>query len=137
VRAGRVTYANDKEINVEIVVEEGEPVRVARVDVHGLEQVDAELGETAQDEARSLLPVNERFEEQPFEDAAAAIERAFADNGHAFVKVRRAADVNAGKNRASVGFWVDPYWLTEIGGFGEEIAPTQVRYWMRIPGFSG
>jgi outer membrane protein assembly factor BamA len=108
VRAGRVTYANDKEINVEIVIEEGEPVRVARVDVHGLEQVDAGLGETAQDEAQSLLPVNERFEEQPFEDAAAAIERAFADSGHAFVKVRRAADINVGKNRASVGFWVDP-----------------------------
>jgi len=108
VRAGRVTYANDREINVEIVVEEGEPVRISRVDVHGLEQVDAELAEDAQDEARSLLPVNDRFEEQPFEETAAAIERVFADNGHAFVEVRRAADVNVQRNRASVGFWVDP-----------------------------
>lgn len=108
VRAGRVTYLNDNEINVEIVIEEGEPVRVARVDVHGLEQVAPDVAEDAQDAAQSRLPLNARFEEQPFEEAAAAIERVFADNGHAFVKVRRAADVNLGKNRASAGYWVDP-----------------------------
>lgn len=115
VRAGRVSYSGDREVNVEIVVEENEPVAVGRVDVHGLDQVDPKVAARARRRTLSVLGVGERFEEAPFEEAADALERAFADNGHAYVKVKRAAEVDVARQRASVGYWVEPGPVVRLG----------------------
>src|SRR6185436_6669564 len=41
--------------------------------------------------------------------------RLFADSGHAYVKVKRAADVDVTRDLASVGFWVEPGPVVHLG----------------------
>jgi outer membrane protein insertion porin family/translocation and assembly module TamA len=115
VRAGRVSRSGDRQVNVEIVVEEGDPVNVARVDVHGLSQVDPEIATAARKQTTSALGPGDRFEEESFEQAAKALERSFADNGHAHVQVRRSADVDVSRQQAAVGYWVDPGPVVHLG----------------------
>jgi outer membrane protein insertion porin family/translocation and assembly module TamA len=114
VRAGRVSYANDREVNVEIVIEEGPETTVARVDLHGAEAL-PDRGEAARAALASSLAPGERFEEEAYETAKKELERYFADNGHAYVRVRQAADVDLARHRASVGFWVEPGPTVELG----------------------
>lgn len=107
VRAGRVYYTGDEHVTVEVVVEEGEPVRVGRVDVHGIENLSPELQEIALESIRDVMRTGERFEEEKFIDAGAVLQRALRDAGFAYAEIRRAADVDLTRNAASVGYWVD------------------------------
>src|SRR5690606_1109968 len=107
VRAGRVYYTGDAHVTVEVVVEEGEPVRVGRVDVHGLEDLSPELQELAVESIRDVVRVGERFEEEAFARASAELERALQNGGFAYATIRRAADVDITRNLASVGYWVE------------------------------
>src|SRR3954471_999426 len=84
VRAGRVFESGPSQVRVEILVEEGPETKVGRVDVHGLESlppnvVREALSEVAKEERRG-----KRFEEDAFEVAAEALERALTDNGYAY-----------------------------------------------------
>jgi outer membrane protein insertion porin family/translocation and assembly module TamA len=115
VRAGRVTYSGDREVDVEIVIDEGPAVNVARIDVHGLEHLPPESANAARKQAAAELGLGDRFEEETFEASAEVVSRHFADNGHAYVRVRRAADVDLVKNRASVGYWVEPGPVVRLG----------------------
>ncbi len=108
VRAGRVSSSGRRKVSVEIVVEEGPPTRVGRIDVHGTDSLSAELATAAEEEVSDALDLGERFEETQFDTAAESLQRIFADNGHAYVRVRRAADVDITKNLASLGYWVEP-----------------------------
>jgi len=115
VRAGRVFFDGQNKVRVDIQIEEGEPVLVGRVDVHGLEgfpeqrrkqitrritrQICGKAGCTAEEGSRP-------FEEERFKKAADLLEHAVGDEGYAFATVQRAADVDLPKNRVAVGFYV-------------------------------
>lgn len=136
VRAGRVFSTGPRQVSVEIVVEEGPPTRVGRLDVHGLEGSSAEMAEDAMSEVTSSLDLGDRFEEEQFEIAAEDLQRLFADNGHAYVKVKRAADVDVTRDLASVGFWVEPGPVVHLGeieikGLGT-IPEEQIRRTLRL-----
>jgi outer membrane protein assembly factor BamA len=136
VRAGRVFNSGQRKVRVEIVVEEGPATRVGRVDVHGLEGLPTELVEDAESEVLDALPLGDRFEEEPFDVAAANLQRLFADRGHAFVRVKRAADVDITRDLASLGYWVEPGPLARLGpidvqGLGS-IPEDQIRRTLRI-----
>ncbi len=115
VRAGRVFFVESNKVRVDIRIEEGPPMLVGRVDVHGLEgfpeerskriirrvqrQICGKGGCTAKEGDRP-------FEEERFVKAAELIEHAVGDEGYAYATVQRAADVDLPKNRVAVGFFV-------------------------------
>ena len=107
-RAGRVTYDEPHQVRVEIVVEEGPPTLVGRVEFFGLERLDPSLAEEARLAAEALVGEGERFEEEKFQDAENAIRRVLTDAGHAHAKVERIAEVHLPDDVASVRFDVTP-----------------------------
>jgi outer membrane protein assembly factor BamA len=113
-RAGHV-FRDGNVVRVEIVVEEGPPVIVRRVDVHGLETTPPEVREAALSSLGPLVKVGTRFEEQAFEDSEASLLRSLADRGYAQAKLRRSADVNLPRRSASLGYWVQPGVVSEFG----------------------
>jgi outer membrane protein assembly factor BamA len=136
VRAGRVFDSGRNEIRIEIVVEEGPPTLVGRVDVHGLEGTSAEVAMDAQSEVASAVDIGDRFEEESFDVAAKELQQLFADNGHAYVKIKRAADVDVTRDLASLGFWVEPGPVVHLGqidikGLGK-IPEEQIRLTMQL-----
>lgn len=115
VRAGRVTMSGPRKVRVEIVVEEGPPTHVGRVDVHGIEGLDPELVEGAEDEVTGPLDIGDVFEEESFDVAAQDLQRLFADNGHAYARVKRAADVDVTRDLVSLGYWVEAGPVVKLG----------------------
>src|SRR6185369_4613106 len=114
-RAGRVFFVEPNKVRVDVRIEEGEPVLVARVDIHGLEgfpddkkkqivrritrQLCGKAGCTASEGSRP-------FEEERFRKAGELLEHAVGDEGHAYAVVQRAADVDFPKDRVAVGYFV-------------------------------
>jgi outer membrane protein insertion porin family/translocation and assembly module TamA len=114
VRAGR-TFVSGSHVHVEIVVEEGEPVLLRRVDVHGLENLPPKLKKAAEASVTSELTLNVPFEEGKLDAASKALARTLGDAGYAEAQVRTSADVSLPTNVAAAGFWVDPGSVAEIG----------------------
>lgn len=114
VRAARVFRSGSK-VKVEIHVDEGPPVRLARVDVHGLAGLPPDVQREAREYVASKLPLDEPFDEQKFEEAAEALAEALANHGYAQAKVRKAANVNLPRKLAAAGFWVEAGAASEIG----------------------
>lgn len=108
VRAGRVFSTGGREVRVEVLVEEGPPTEIGRVDVHGIETLPTEVAESARSEVQSLLPLGDVFEEENFDAAADALHQILADNGYAHARVKRAADIDVTRNLAAIGYWADP-----------------------------
>ena len=115
VRAGRVFYKSGRQVSVEIVVEEGLPMIVRRLDLHGLETLPASITARVRISAESKVGVGRRFEEKAFASCEVDLKNLLSDAGYAFVKVRRAADVDLSTNSASVGFWIDPGPIAHLG----------------------
>jgi outer membrane protein assembly factor BamA len=115
VRAGRVSSSGPRQVSVEIVVEEGPPTLIGRVDVHGVDGLSPELAEDARRAVNRALSLGERFEEEAFDLASQNLQRVLADSGHAFVRVKRAADVDITRDLVSVGFWVEPGPVARLG----------------------
>jgi outer membrane protein assembly factor BamA len=115
VRAGRVFDSGRHKVRVEIVVEEGPPTLVGRIDVHGIEGVSADVMEDAENDVRSELDVGDRLDEEQFDLATKELQQIFANSGHAYVKVKRAADVDVTRALASVGYWVEPGPVVHLG----------------------
>jgi len=116
VRAGRVSYVERNKVRIDIRIEEGEPVLVERVDVHGLEGLPPERVK------RIIRRVQRRlcsktgcgakagarpFEEERFVKAGEFLAHEVGDEGYAYATVQRAADVDLPKNRVAVGYFVE------------------------------
>jgi outer membrane protein assembly factor BamA len=109
VRAGRVEQTGDKKhVRVEILIDEGDPALVRRIDLHGLEALPKELAEDAREEVEKALPLDEPFEEEAYENAQKALVHALTDRGYAYATVRRNAEVDIPRKAVAVGFWVTP-----------------------------
>jgi outer membrane protein insertion porin family/translocation and assembly module TamA len=106
-RVARV-YPSGRHVRAEIVVEEGQPVLVGRVDVHGLEGLSPRIRYEAEDFARRRMRLREPFEEGRFHEVEQEVARLLGDHGYAFAKVKGSADVDLPHRVASVGFWVEP-----------------------------
>lgn len=113
-RAGRV-YGSGQHRKVEIYVEEGPETVVRRVDIHGLSGVPKDVAERARRAVARALAIGSRFEEERFERAERRLISILGDNGYAYAKVARAANVDLPNSAASVGFWVTPGRLARFG----------------------
>lgn len=113
-RAAHVFRSGSK-VRVEIVVEEGDPVLLRRLDVHGLDHLPADLREQARAAVTSELPLGEPLEEEKLDKASKALARLLGDRGYARAVVRKSADVSLPQNVAAAGFWVDAGEPAELG----------------------
>ncbi|MFZ5893558.1 MAG: BamA/OMP85 family outer membrane protein [Myxococcota bacterium] len=107
VRAARVVYKG-RSAKVYIEIEEGPPVLLGRVDVHGIDELPAEVQRRITRRIqREMGGRGEPFEETKFEAAEAELKTRLEDQGYAYVKVRRSANVDLPRHLASAGFWVE------------------------------
>ncbi len=114
-RAGRVFYVDPHHVRVLVEVSEGPPTLIGRLDLFGLDGVDPDVAKLAKDAMRAHLKTGARFEEQKFSDAEEAIRRALTDNGYAWAKVRRVAQVNLPTDRAAVRFDITSGPIAHVG----------------------
>lgn len=105
-RAGRVFFVSSDKVKVEILIDEGRPARVSRVDLHGLDDLPKAVVDEALRSARGPLDKGQIFQEEKFAAAEAAVQHTLGDHGYAYVKVRRAADLDLPKNVVAVGYFV-------------------------------
>jgi outer membrane protein insertion porin family/translocation and assembly module TamA len=109
VRVARVHDIGDDKVSVEIQVDEGEPVRVAKFDIAWTHPVSDAIRAAVQASARRALGREGRpFDETRFEDAEKAITRALADRGYAAAATTREAEVDVVHRQASLQFEVTP-----------------------------
>jgi outer membrane protein assembly factor BamA len=113
-RAAHVVRSGTK-VRVEIVVEEGRPVLLRRLDVHGLEKLPPALRDAARKAVLAELPLGEPLEEEKLDRASKALALMLGDSGYAQAVVRKSADVNLPRRTAAAGFWVTAGEPSEIG----------------------
>lgn len=113
-RVARV-YPSGRHVRVEIVVEEGPPVLVRRVDLHGMETLPPEIRADADRLAKRRMQLERPLEEERLHAVEGEITRLLAIHGYAFADVKGSADVDLPKSVASVGFWIDPGPVAHLG----------------------
>ena len=92
VRAGRVMQTGEREVRVQIVVEEGPAVKVGKVVAIGLDPLPADVQQALKD-VWTLSP-GEVFDEAEYHKAASEAERVLTDQGYAYAAVRLGAEVD-------------------------------------------
>ena len=107
-RAGRVYYVDPHHVRVEVQVLEGPPTSIAKIAIQGLDGVDDDTATLAREAVDLRLEKGARFEEDSFSEAEDALRRALTDNGYAWAKVKRTAQVDLPSDRAFVRFDVEP-----------------------------
>lgn len=107
-RAGRIRAIDDRHVRVEIVVDEGEPVRVHDVRVDGLDGLPVPVVTAVRRAAAIALKAERPFEEEAFDEAEKAVRRALEDQGYAFAKVTGSASVDIVRHQADVVFSASP-----------------------------
>jgi outer membrane protein assembly factor BamA len=130
-RAARVVYSG-RSARVTIVIEEGPPVLVRRVDVYGIEGLSPVVRARARSAVAAELPLDEPFEEEAFQRAEQRLGAVLLNHGYARAKVGAGAEVDLPKNEVSVGFRVAPNEPARIGeirieGLGNEIPEDRIR----------
>ncbi|MDC3986607.1 autotransporter assembly complex protein TamA [Polyangium jinanense] len=110
VEAGRVMRRkSDGKIRIEIVVHEGKPVNIRKVD---LAWVDWRMPDAADvtrpvTEAKNELPLGKRFEENSYEATKKAITRVLTDRGFPYANVRGDAKVDLVAHTADVTYHIE------------------------------
>lgn len=107
-RAGRIRYIDKKHVQIEIIVEPGEPVRVAVPTIFGIADLKEDVLREAKKAVKEKLRVGEPFDEELFDNAKESLARALGDRGFAFVQVTSAANVDLVSKKATSTFQVTP-----------------------------
>ena len=109
-RAGRVIQKNDNHVEVEIVVEEGEPVLVDDLQVYWPKdtKVPDDVRLHAYLAAKKLVRLHKPFDEDDYKQAEDDLRKVVTDAGYAFAKVSRNADVSITTHKAFVSYTVTP-----------------------------
>ena len=115
-RAGRVRDTSSKHVEVEILVEEGEPVVTRGIRIEGIDGVSPEIIRQANRAAYTTLKKGQPFEEESYEKAAGDVRRALSDRGYAYAKVDRDAALDLVTRQADVVFTLTPGPLCDFGG---------------------
>jgi len=105
-RAARVLTGDKDRVRVEIVVDPGQPVRVARIELRGLDALPKDTVEKVRGALQ--LQVGAALDEQRLHEDAGAIEAMLADAGFAFVKVEEQATVSVASKAATLEYRVTP-----------------------------
>ncbi|UQA63720.1 BamA/TamA family outer membrane protein [Polyangium aurulentum] len=109
VRASRVRRRSDGTVRVEIVVEEGPPVIVRKIDV-AWKDYRPELGTRitrAVTRAKNKLGIGKRLEEEDYENLKTAIHRALTDRGFPYADVQGHVNVDLLKHRADISYTIE------------------------------
>ena len=107
-RAGRIRYIDKKHVRVEIVVEPGDPVRVAVPTILGISELKDDVVREAKKTVKRKLRVGDPFDEDVFENTKESLARVLGDRGFAFVQVTSAANVDLVSRKATATFQVTP-----------------------------
>ena len=136
-RAARVYKGKNGRVRVEIVVDEGVPVRVAKVAIvwkgKPTEEAEATANKELQRAAEKALDaadkdllkvtVGEPLVEDTLEEVKAKIQRELTDHAFAFAKVEAKADVDLVKHRAEVTYTVESGPPTVFGPITLDLPP--------------
>jgi outer membrane protein insertion porin family/translocation and assembly module TamA len=104
VLAGRI-LPQGKFVDVEILIREGDPVRVHSVAPRGLENLPRQVGIRARE--RISLSQDDLFDQEKMDSSAKGIAAALADLGYAYAEVTPAAVVDLGPRTADIAFQID------------------------------
>lgn len=107
-RAGRVIKKSNGHVEVEIVVDEGPPTLVRRVQLRGLDELPKDVQDRVQRRASRVLPEGDRFEEGKLGDAETELTRFLNDRGYAHASVQRDAVVDVVHHTADIMLRADP-----------------------------
>lgn len=116
VRAGRVIELPTGEVRVEIVVQEGQPVSLGRVEMDYPDreekpELNAELLELLQEyqaEPKASGEARPRWNEDRYDEMKSRLARLLADEGYAYAKVEGTVEVDLPRRKADVKFTIDP-----------------------------
>jgi outer membrane protein assembly factor BamA len=100
VRAGRVMRSGERAVRVQIVVEEGRAVKVARIQVTGLGGLPEAVRRRFS--ASWKLAASDNFDEDLYHQSGAAAEQSLTDDGYAHAAVKLGADINLIKHEAVI-----------------------------------
>jgi outer membrane protein assembly factor BamA len=107
-RAARVLPTSAGHVRVEIIVEEGEPVRNVALTLQGLESLPDDVRTEALRAGRRKLRPGRAFDEDDFKAAEADTVRALTDRGYAFAKAKSEVQVDVVHNVASTTMTLEP-----------------------------
>jgi outer membrane protein assembly factor BamA len=107
-RAGRVATNSTGHVSVEIVVDEGEPVKNHDLVLRGLEGLPPEIGRAVTQAVKLRLPTGDAFDEKAYEAAEADARKALTDRGYAYARVERDVFVDVVRHTADVSLAVSP-----------------------------
>jgi outer membrane protein assembly factor BamA len=119
--AARVVREGRQRVRVEVSVDPGAPVLVAKLDLVGVAGLSEDLTQRVRDAVVSR--VGEPLVEKRLHDDARAVEAALADAGLAFAQVVERAEVSVSRRTARVEYRVTPgpkavYGAVELEGLG-------------------
>ncbi len=100
VRVGRVVKTGDREVRVEIVLEEGPKIVVAKIIQSGVEALPESVRSDVTDALE--LQIGDAFDEKKYHDSALALQRELTDDGYAYAVVKLTADVDLVKHEATL-----------------------------------
>ncbi|HEY3256790.1 MAG TPA: POTRA domain-containing protein, partial [Polyangiaceae bacterium] len=103
-RAARVLTDDQDRVRVEIAVEPGAPVRVARIELLGIDGLPKRALESARDALE--LKLGAPLDEHRFHADARALESALANDGFAFANVEEHATVSVARKTATLEYRV-------------------------------
>lgn len=109
VRAGRTIKLPNKQVRVEVIVDEGQPVKVGKVEIAWKDPIPnlRPTVTTAIESARSELAESTPFEEERFEDTKKKLLRAMTARGFAYASVKGDAHVDLTTHLAAVVYTLE------------------------------
>lgn len=109
VRAGRTIKLPNAQVRVEIVVDEGQPVHIGKVDLAWKDEHDKlrPAVTRAIDSAKGELKIDETFDEERFEATKKKLLRAMTDRGYAYARVEGDAHVDLTTHQAAVTYTLE------------------------------
>lgn len=109
-RAGRAMRRSDGRVRVEIVVDEGRPVKIGRVDLEWKDGAPPASRAVTRPIRRAVndLAIGDPFEEAEYEQAKTRVRRALSDRGYAYATVAGRTRVDLALHEAQIVLTVDP-----------------------------
>ncbi len=107
-RGGHVFEGKDAHVDVEIIVEEGEPIRNHALAIRGMEGMPPELVAAVTRAVKAKLPTGEPFDEDMYEAAEKEARKALTDRGYAYARVERDVFVDLVQHTADASLAVRP-----------------------------
>ncbi len=127
-RAAHVFPGKDAHVDVDIVVDEGAPVKNRELVIKGMEALPAALVAAVTAAVKARLPTGAPFDEDMYELAETDARKALTDRGYAYARVERDVYLDIVRHTADVSLMVSPDKPAVFGKVTiEGLAPTKQR----------